>query len=61
MRQGWVSYDKQGFAVAWCRDGDRFYWHVRHHQYGVLWGYEESERGCHTAANWAIGDMRQGL
>ena len=56
-----ARYDKWGFSVAWCPDGDRWYWHVRHGKYGVRWGYEFTPGGCHRAANWAIGDMRQGV
>jgi hypothetical protein len=59
--QRWARYDKWGFSVAWCPDGDRYYWHVYHAQYGVRWGYELSQLGCHHQVNWTIGDMRQRL
>lgn len=57
----YARYDKQGFSVAWCLEGNKVYWHVYHPRYGVRWGYAASEWDAHARVNWAIGDMRQGL
>jgi len=56
----WTHYDKWGFTVAWCPDGDGYYWHVYHRQYGARWGRAASGRDAHERANWAIGDLRNG-
>lgn len=65
MTQDWARYDKWGFSVAWCErkgePGNGYYWHARHPKYGVRWGHAASKRDAHHQANWAIGDMRQGV
>ena len=58
----YVRYDKWGFSIAWCKQGENeWYWHVRHPAYGFRRGHAVNRRDAHERTNWAIGDLRQGI